>query len=130
MFTFPELLLLWTSFFILVFGLPMLFAPKTFKTILQKMLKNSDIVRIRAFITMIIWFLFLSVYQKFDNGRAMFFSIFGYASLLKWLVLMWWPSRTGIKYKRYYSSNMWSILMGILCVLFAAFLVWIALMKI
>ncbi|MEI7558501.1 MAG: hypothetical protein WCJ45_07035 [bacterium] len=52
MIAFPKLLLLRTAFFMLVVGLPMLFAPKTFRLIMEKTLKNSDIVRIRGFITM------------------------------------------------------------------------------
>ncbi len=130
MFTFPELLLLWTAFFIVAFGLPMLFAPKTFRSIMEKTLKNSAIVRIWAFITMIIWFLFLSVYQKFNNGWAMTFSIFGYISLLKWLVLLRFPTRGQTKYKWFYSTATASVVLGIIVILFAAFLTWIALMKI
>lgn len=130
MIAFPKLLLLWTSFFIVAFGLPMLFAPKAFKSIMEKTLKNLDIVRVRAFITMIIWFLFLSVYQKFDNGRTMTFSIFGYISLLKWLVLLRFPTWGQTKYKWFFSSTTGLLLWGILVILFAAFLTWIALMKI
>ena len=130
MIAFPKLLLLWTSFFIVAFGLPMLFAPKAFKSIMEKTLKNLDIVRVRAFITMIIWFLFLSVYQKFDNGRTMTFSIFGYISLLKWLVLLRFPTWGQTKYKWFFSSATGLLLWGILVILFAAFLTWIALMKI
>ncbi len=130
MFTFPQILLLWTALFMLVFGLPALFAPKTFKSVLEKFLKNTELMRIRWFIVMILWFFYLMVYQAFNNGRAMFFSIFGYASLLKWIVLMRWPSWANIKYKRYYSSTLGSILMGSICVLFAAFMAWIALVKI
>ena len=70
------------------------------------------------------------VYQAFNNGRAMFFSIFGYASLLKGAVLMRRPSWANTKYKRYYSTKMGSMLMGIICIVFAAFMTWIALAKI
>jgi|GEM_PF-2677345 len=54
MFDFPQLLLLRMAFFILAFGLPMLFAPKSFMAIMDKTLKNFDIVRVRAFFTMLI----------------------------------------------------------------------------
>lgn len=130
MFTFPQILLLRTALFMLVFGLPALFVPKTFKSVLEKFLKNAELMRIRWFIVMILWFFYLMVYQAFNNGRAMFFSIFGYASLLKWIVLMRWPSWANTKYKRWYSSKLWSILIGIVCVLFAAFMTLIALVKI
>ncbi len=130
MFAFPQLLLLRTAFFILAFWLPMIFAPKVFKSIIEKTLKNFDIVRVRAFITMLIWFLFLSVYQKFNNGRAMTFSIFGYLSLLKGLILLRFPTCGHAKYKRFYSTVTASVILGIIVVLFAAFLTWIALIKI
>lgn len=130
MFAFPQLLLLWTAFFILAFWLPMLFAPKVFTSIIEKTLKNLDIVRIWAFLTMIIWFLFLSVYQKFDNGRAMTFSIFGYISLLKGLILLRFPTYGHNKYKWFYSTTTSCMFLGGIVVLFAVFLSWIALMKI
>ncbi len=129
MFTFPELLLLRTAFFIVAFGLPMIFTPKTFKSIMEKTLKNLDIIRIRAFITLIIWFFFLSVYQKFDQGWAMTFSIFGYISLLKWLVLLRFPTRGQTKYKMFLSTATGLLLWGVIVILFAAFLTWIALVK-
>ncbi len=130
MFDFPQLLLVWTSFFILAFALPMIFSPKKFMSIMEKLLKNLDIVRVRAFLTMIIWFLFLTVYQKFNQGWAMTFSIFGYISLVKWLILLRFPIWGQKKYKMFYKNPSWTILLGIICVLFAAFLTWIALMKI
>jgi len=130
MLAFPKLLLLRTAFFMLVMWLPMLLAPKTFRAIMEKMLKNTDIVRIRAFITMIIWFLFLSVYQRFSNGRAMFFSIFGYLSLIKWAVLMRFPSYGYNKYKWFYSTPMGSLVTSLLIILFSLFTIRVACVKI
>lgn len=130
MIAFPKLLLLWTAFFMLIFGLPALFTPKIFKNVLEKFLKNSELIRMWGFIVMILWFFYLMVYQAFNNGRAMFFSIFGYASLLKGAVLMRWPSRANTKYKRRYSSKMWSMLIGIICIFFALFMTRIALAKV
>ena len=130
MFAFPKLLLLRTAFFMLVIWLPLLFAPKAFRTIVEKMLKNTDIIRVRAFITMIIWFLFLSVYQKFNNGRAMFFSIFGYASLIKWAVLMRFPHRGYNKYKWFYSTPTGSLICWLLILLFSLFTIRVAWYKI
>lgn len=130
MFTFPQLLLLWMAFFMLAIWLPALFAPKKFISILDKTLKNSDIVRVWAIITMIIGFLFLTVYQKFDNWRAMLFSIFGYLSLIKWLFLLRFPTWAYTKYKKFYAKPIGSMIIWIFVLLFAAFTVWVALMKI
>lgn len=130
MLAFPQLLLLWTAFFMLTIGLPALFAPKTFWVVLDKTLKNLDIMRIWAFITMLIWFLFLSVYQKFDNGRAMFFSIFGYLSLLKWLVFLRFPTWGYKKYTWFYRTRMGCTLIWIGILLFSLFTIRVALMKI
>ena len=130
MFTFPKLLLLWMAFFMLVMWLPMLFASKAFRSIMEKTLKNSDIIRVWAFITMLIWFLFLSVYQKFSNGRAMFFSIFGYVSLIKWAVLMRFPHIGYNKYKWFYSTPTGSLVTSFLVIAFSLFTIRVALMKI
>jgi len=127
---FPKLLLLRTAFFMLVIWLPMLFAPKAFRTIVERMLKNTDIIRVRAFITMIVWFLFLSVYQKFNNGWAMFFSLFGYISLLKWVVLMRYPHWGYKKYKWFYSTPTGSFICWLLIFLFSLFTIRVALMKV
>lgn len=130
MLAFPKLLLLWTALFMLAVGLPMLFAPKKFKLIMEKTLKNTDIIRVWAFITMIIWFLYLTVYQTFNNGWAMFFSIFGYVSLIKWVVLLRFPNYGYNKYKWLYSGRVWSLITGLVVLLFALFLIRIALYKI
>ncbi len=130
MVAFPKLLLLWTAFFMLTIGLPMLFAPKTFRAIMEKTLKNSDIVRVRAFLTMLLWFLFLTVYQSFNNGWAMFFSIFGYSSLIKWLVLLRFPNYAYGKYRWFYSSSMGSFLTWLLVLAISLFTIRVALMKI
>lgn len=108
----------------------MLFAPKTFSAIMEKNLKNADIVRVRSLITMIIGFLFLTVYQKFDNGRAMTFSIFGYLSLIKGLVLLRFPARGYAKYKRFYKTSTGLLVTGLVVALFAFFVARIALIKI
>ena len=130
MVAFPQLLLFWTAFFMLVIWLPMLFAPKTFRSIMEKTLKNTDIVRVRAFITMIIWLLFLGVNQTFNNGWAMFFSIFGYISLIKWAVLMRFPHMGYNKYKWFYSTPTGSLVTSLLIIAFSLFTLWVAVMKI
>ena len=130
MLAFPKLLLLWTAFFMLVMWLPLLFAPKTFKAVADKMLKNTDIIRIRAFITMFIWFLFLTVNQTITNGWAMFFSIFGYVSLLKWTLLMRFPRMEYNKYTWFYSTSTGSLVTSLLIILFSLFTLRVAVMKI
>ncbi len=130
MIAFPKLLLLRTAFFMLVVGLPMLFAPKTFRLIMEKTLKNSDIVRIRGFITMFLWLFFLAVNPSISNGWAMFFSIFGYISWIKWAVLMRWPHYGYNKYKRFYSTPTWSLVTSLLVIFFSLFTIRVAIMKI
>lgn len=123
---FPKLLLLWSAFFMLSMWLPALFAPKIFIRILEKTLKNTDIVRLWAFITMIIWLLFLSVYRKFNHGWAMFFSFFWWLSLLKGLVLLRFPGYGYTKYKWFYAKPVGSIVMWLLICLFALFTIRVA----
>lgn len=130
MFAFPKLLLLRTAFFMLVVWLPMLFAPKTFRLIMEKTLKNSDIVRIRSFITLFIWLFFLAVNPIFTNGWEMFFSIFWYVSLIKWTVLMRWPHYGYNKYKWFYSTSTWSFVTWLFVLLFSLFTIRVAVMKI
>jgi hypothetical protein len=130
MVAFPQLLLFRTAFFMLVVWLPMLFAPKTFRSIMEKTLKNSDIVRVRAFVIMILWLLFLGVNQTFNNGWAMFFSIFGYTSLIKWALLMRFPTIGYKKYKWFYSTSTGSLVMWLLVLVFSLFTLWVACYKI
>lgn len=129
MLAFPKLLLLWTAFFMLAIWLPALFVPKTFRSIMEKMLKNSDIVRTWWFITLIIWFLYLTVYQTFTNGWAMFFSIFGYLSLIKWLVLLRLPTYGYNKYKWFFSTSIGSTITWIFVIFFSLFIIRVALYK-
>ena len=130
MIAFPKLLLLWTAFFMLVMWLPLLFAPKTFKAVADKMLKNTDIVRIRAFVTLLVWFLFLIVNQTFTHGWAMFFSIFGYVSLIKWALLMRFPRMGYNKYTWFYSTSTGSLITSLLIILFSLFTLRVAVIKI
>jgi len=130
MIAFPTLLLFWTAFFMLVIWLPMLFVPKACRSIVEKTLKNTDIVRVRAFITMIIWFLFLAVNQTFNNGWAMFFSIFWYLSLIKWAILIRFPHMGYNKYRWFYSTPTGSLVTSLLIIAFALFTVRVAIMKI
>lgn len=130
MLNFPQLLLFWMVFFMLTIWLPALFAPKKFISVLDKTLKNSDIVRTWSIITMVIGFLFLTVYQKFDNWRAMLFSIFGYLSLIKWVFLLRFPSWAHAKYKKFYANPIASRIIGIVILLFSLLLTRVALAKI
>lgn len=123
MIAFPKLLLLWTGFFALIMWLPALFSPKTFLAVLERTLKNVDLVRVWAFISLLIWLLFLSVYWKLNQGWMMVFSIFGRLSLLKGLVLLRFPNVAYAKYKRFYSTTPGAMVMWVLMVIFAAFLI-------
>lgn len=129
MIIFPKLLLLWTVFFMLSMWLPALFVPKKFIAVVDKTLKNSDIIRVWAFITMIIWLLFLSVNSQFVGGRPIFFSIFGWLSLLKWLFLLRFPMRGQAKYKFFYAKPVWSLCMWAIILLFSLFMLWVAYYK-
>lgn len=129
MIDFPQLLLFWTAFYLLVFWLPALFAPKTFRSVLEKTVKNVDFVRVRWFVIIVLWLLYLTVYQSLNNGWVMFFSIFWYVSLLKGTVFMRWPSWLKTKYTWFFSKKLWSIFMGVVCVIFSALIAWVALMK-
>jgi len=130
MIAFPKLLLLWTAFFMLVIWLPMLFSPKVFRAIMEKTLKNNDIIRIRAFITMFLWLFFLAVNPSISNGWEIFFSIFGYTSLIKWAILMRFPHMGYNKYKWFYSTPTGSLVTSLLIIAFSLFTLWVAVMKI
>jgi len=126
MLAFPQLLLLWRAFFMLTICLPALFAPTKFIRILDKTLKNSDIVRVWSFMTMLLWLLFLSVHRKFTQWWLMVFSLFGWLSLLKGVFLLRFPEWGHTKYKRFYSGLMWSIFIGIFTLIFSLFLIRLA----
>jgi hypothetical protein len=53
MIAFPKLLLLWTAFYFLSVALPMIFAPKTLGRVMDKIIKNLDLVRILSFLVML-----------------------------------------------------------------------------
>ncbi len=126
----PKLLLLWMVFFMLSLALPALFAPKKFIAVLDKTLKNSDIVRVWWFLTMIIWLFFLAVHWKFGHRRLLIFPVFGWLSLIKWLFLLWFPVWWQSKYKFFYAKPLQAILLGLGILLFCLFLLRIAYFKI
>lgn len=129
-FSLPQVLLLWTAFFFLIIGLPALFAPTKFRKVLEKSLKNEDVVRTRWVITLLFGLPFLAIYQAIDVSWGLLFSLFGYACLIKGAVLTIFPSYGQRKYKMVYNTDIKVIIIGIAILVVCALLTWIALAKI
>ena len=130
-FEYPQVLLLRTAFFFfLVVGLPALFAPAQFVKVLEKIVKNEDMMRTRGVITLLFWLAYLTVYQAIDGTWGLLFSLFGYLCLLKGLRLIWIPSYALKKFKMLYNTKGKAMIIGIAILVCSVLLTWIALAKI
>lgn len=101
----PKLLLLWLVLFYVVVALPALFAPDRFKKVIDRFVKNEDMIRLASFVTFIFGFLFLLVYARLDGTRYMLFSILGYLCLIKAIVNLRFPAYAVRKAKWFYGSK-------------------------
>jgi len=71
--------------------IPAILYPKKWQKVMKKALKEESLVRLSAFVTFIISFLFLSVHWKFNGGWFMIIPIIGWLTLLKGFMLLWFP---------------------------------------
>lgn len=124
---FPKLLLLWTAVFFLLFLIPAILVPKKFIKAISGVIKNEEIIRVWSFAALLFWLLYLWVYRKLDGTLPMVFAIFWRLSLVKGIVLFWYPSLVSKKAKYLYNSVMWVRTMWILILFMSAFLVWLSL---
>ena len=117
------------AFILLVFGGPALIVPKRFMKVFGGILKNSDMVRMMGLRTMFLSFFFLAMYPLLKGGRLMIISIIGWLSLIKSVVLLWFPGFAIKQSKVFYGTKTMTMIMGIICILFAAFVVWVGMAK-
>lgn len=126
MVAFPKLLLLWTALFLVVFLVPMLFKPKAFIKVIDRVVKNTDLVWVRSFVALLFGLLYLGVYWKLDGTWPMVFAIFGWLSIVKGVVNFWFPGFAQKKAKIFYKTVPMMRLMGIITLIFTVFLVWVS----
>ena len=126
----PKLLLLWTVLFFLVWALPMIFNPKFSVGLVEKLVKNEELSFLLGFILLVVWFLYLLVYVKLDGTWYMIFSIIGYLTLLKWVVMMCLPKYAKSNAARIYGTIPMTRIMWILVFVIALFVLWVGLIKI
>lgn len=127
---FPQVLLLWTALFLLIFWLPALFTPNKFLKVLDKLMKNEDLMRTRWIIALFFGLAYLTVYQAIDATWGVLFSLLGYASLIKGIVLIWYPGFAKTKFEWLYNTAGKVIAMGIVILIVALLCTWAALSKI
>ena len=86
-------------------------------------------VRMLALWLMLLAFFFLAAYPLLDGSRYMVVSILGWLMLIKSVVGLWFPGYLQWKFKTFFKSATWTVVMGALMIIIAAFLVWVGLMK-
>jgi len=93
------------------------------------MAKNSDVIRMISLRTMFLAFFFLAMYPLLKGGRLMLISILGWLMLIKSVIGLWFPALMMKQVEMFYKNKMWTIVMGIVSIVFAAFLVWAGMAK-
>lgn len=107
------------AIFLLIYWLPAIFAPKAFTSSMERILKNPDMVRMISIWTMIIALLFLANYWKLDWTWNMLIAILWWLSLLKWVVLLWFPWFSYSKFKFFRLKKPSVIFLWIIMIVFA-----------
>ncbi len=117
------------AFIIVIMGGPALFVPHKFMKVVGWMAKNSDVIRMISLRTMFLAFFFLAMYPLLKGGRLMLISILGWLMLIKSVIGLWFPALMMKQVEMFYKNKMWTIVMGIVSIVFAAFLVWAGMAK-
>ena len=117
------------AFIMLVVGGPALIVPKKFMKVVGGIMKEANLVRMMSLRTMFLAFFFLAMYPLLKGGRLMLISILGWIMLIKSVVLLRFPGLAHWKFKTFFGTKMMTIIMGIICILFSAFLVRVGIAK-
>ncbi len=124
MVTFPVTLLLWSLIVIfLVFWIPALFVPKKLMSVLQKIMKNEEIIRLWGFFIFIIALLFFMVRYMFHGAWYIIFSILGVLALIKGFALIWYPKFSEMWGKIFYSQKILTIIVGAFLLLLSVYFI-------
>ena len=87
------------------------------------MVKDANVVRMMSLRTMFLAFFFLAMYPLLKGGRLMLISILGRLMLIKSVVGLRFPSLLARQADYFYKSKMMTMIMGIIVILFSAFLI-------
>lgn len=117
------------AFIMVVIWGPALIVPKKFMKVVGGIMKNSDMVRMMSLRTMLIAFFFLAMYPLLKGGWLMIISILGRLMLIKSVVGLRFPGLLQKKFSRLYAKTSGTIIMGVISIVFAAFIVWVGLTK-
>ena len=117
------------AFIMLVIGGPALIVPKKFMKVVWGMVKDANVVRMMSLRTMFLAFFFLAMYPLLKGGRLMLISILGRLMLIKSVVGLRFPSLLAKQADYFYKSKMMTMIMGIIVILFSAFLIRAGMMK-
>jgi hypothetical protein len=113
----------------LVIGAPALIVPKRFMKVIGGFAKDANMVRMASLRTMFLAFFFLAMYPLLKGGRLLLVSILGRLMLIKSVIGVWFPSLFTKQVAYFYTSKMMTMIMGIISILFAAFIAWAGLVK-
>jgi len=112
---------------LIVIMLPGIISPKRFRELMMDLMSDTKILRVLGFMTMCIGFVYLSVYSKISGGWLMIISILGYAAVIKGIWLLWLPETAKPLFKRFFNTDMFYIIAGIIAMLIAIGLIYVAL---
>jgi hypothetical protein len=117
------------AFIMVVIGGPALIVPKKFMKVIGWIGKNPDMIRMVSLRTMFLAFFFLAMYPLLKGGWLMIISILGRLMLIKSVIGVWFPGLFTKQIAIFYKSKMMAMIMGIISIVFAAFIVWVGLVK-
>jgi len=123
----PQKLVLAMAAFMIIVLLPAIISPKKFREISTDLVADTKLLRVVGFMTLVIGFVFLSVYYKLTGGWIMTVSILGYIAVLKGIALIWTPEIGKTLYKKYYNTDKFFMIFGIAGILVSIGLIYIAL---
>lgn len=88
----PRLLLFALVALLAIIDIPALVHPGRFRKAAKDFIKSDSNIRISGFFSLIIGFLFLSVYWKFSEGWMSLISALGWLAVLKGIIRICFPS--------------------------------------
>ena len=114
---------------LIVMALPGIFFPIRFNKAVLSFAKNTEMVRAMSMMLFVISFFFLASYRKLDGTWNMLIAILGWLTLLKGVVALRWPGYMLMKTKKIFSNATMTTIVSIICIIVAALLVRVGMVK-
>ncbi len=89
-----------------VFGLALIFKRKSISDLIEEIVRNKPMLLLGGFIATVIGALIIVLNNIWSSGLELFITVIGWGSLLKGILILFFPNKTISLYKKCNKSNL------------------------